>query len=295
MIRIIDGIAYRGTRSDYLKVKAFDLGNGHLEITASRVIKWEEMQWDQIAMEDYLECLEARKLGPGYEEEKRARHAEQAARRAKKRVRLLCKAMGVDTLLTLTYKANQQDLALCKKHLKEFNRRMLRVMPEFSFVAAFEQQDRGAWHVHIATRRIPLNLADRNRQAAVKLRSYEVIRRIWRSVVGDLGGNIDVSRRKFHSKKSAAQIASYIAKYIVKNFTDGEKWSNRWTKYGNGEVPPPVDLGLVSTPLEAIELAYSLAGGRRICVSRLDRWSDWFVLHAERPPASNMGEFAAVA
>lgn len=282
MIRIIDGVAYEGKRGSSFKVKAADLGGGHLEVTASRVTEWHEMDLTPIAMELLLENLEARKLEPGYEEEKAKRHAEQSARRAKRRVRQLCKVMGVDTLLTLTYRANQEDLALCKRHLKEFNRRLLRVLPDFSFVAAFERQERGAWHVHLATRRIPLNVADRNHQNAVKVRSYEVIRRVWRSVVGDLGGNIDVSRRKYHAKKTAAQIASYIAGYIVKEFTEGEKWSNRWTKYGEGVVPEPVVLGFVSTPLEAIEVAYSLlANDQRVAVARLDRWKDWFVLHAE--------------
>lgn len=282
MIRIIDGVAYEGKRGSHFKVKAVDLGGGHLEVTASRVTEWHEMELTPIAMELLLENLGAQKQEPGYEEKKAAQHAEQSARRAKRRVRQLCKVMGVDTLLTLTYRANQEDLALCKRHLKEFNRRLLRVLPDFAFVAAFERQDRGAWHVHLATRRIPLNLADRNHQNAVKVRSYEVIRRVWRSVVGDLGGNIDVARRKFHARKSAAQIASYIAGYIVKEFAAGEKWSNRWTKYGEATVPDPVVLGLVSCPLDAIEVAYALLSpGHRIAVSRLDRWQDWFVLHAE--------------
>lgn len=284
MIRIIDGIAYMGKSGKHLKVKAHDLGNGHLEVTASRTTEWHELSWDKEAMALYLEAIEANKLEPGYEEERRARHAEQAARRAKKRVRQLCKVMGVDTLLTLTYRANQQDLALCKAHLKEFNRRMLRVLPGFAFVAAFEQQERGAWHVHLATRRIPKELADRNQRNAVKLRSYEVIRRVWRSVTGELGGNIDVQRRKWHAQRSPAQIASYIAGYIVKEFAEGEKWSNRWTKYGDGTVPPAIELGLVGSPLEAVEIAYALLGDMHaIAVERLDRWKDWFVLHAEVP------------
>lgn len=282
MIRIIDGIAYESFSSDQFRVKAYDCGHGHMEVTASRVIGWKELELDANAMENLRDCLEARANDPVEQAEKARLNAERAASRAKKRVRRLCKAMGVDTMLTLTYKANQLDLALCKKHLREFNRRLLRVMPDFSFVAAFERQQRGAWHVHMATRRIPESLADRNRQNVCRMKSYEVIRRIWRSVVGDLGGNIDVARRKFHSRKSAAQIASYIAGYIVKEFSEGEKWSNRWTKYGEGSVPEPIDLGYVSTPQEAVEVAYSLLPeGHRVVVARLDRWKDWFVLHSE--------------
>lgn len=253
-----------------------------MEITASRMVGWREMDLNHVAMENLLETMQARMDDPAEQARKAENNAKRAATRAKKRVRQLCKVLGVDTMLTLTYKANQQDLAVTKKHLYEFNRRMRRVLPDFAFVAAFERQKRGAWHVHMATRNIPDSLADRNRQNAYRLKSYEVIRRIWRSVVGDLGGNIDVARRKFHSRKSAAQIASYIAKYIVKDYAEGEKWSNRWTKYGEGSVPEPVEIGIYCGPIAAIEAAYALLPeGHRVAIGRLDRWRDWFVLHLE--------------
>lgn len=282
MIRIIDGIAYESFSTENFKLKASDCGNGHLEITASRMVGWREMNLDRLAMENLLETMQARMDDPEEQAKRAENHVKRAATRAKKRVRQLCKAMGVDTMLTLTYRANQQDLDLCKKHLREFNRRMLRALPDFAFVAAFEEQERGAWHVHMATRRIPQSFADRNQQNAVRVKSYEVIRRIWRSVVGELGGTINVARRKFHSRKSAAQIASYIAKYIIKGFAEGDKWSNRWTKYGEGSVPAPVELGIYCGPIAAIEAAYALLPeGHRVAIGRLDRWRDWFVLHTE--------------
>lgn len=282
MIRIIDGIPYESFSTEHFKLKASDCGNGHMEITASRMVGWREMDLNHVAMENLLETMQARMDDPAEQARKAENNAKRAATRAKKRVRQLCKVLAVDTMLTLTYKANQQDLAVTKKHLYEFNRRMRRVLPDFAFVAAFERQKRGAWHVHMATRNIPDSLADRNRQNAYRIKSYEVIRRIWRSVVGELGGNIDVARRKFHSRKSAAQIASYIAKYIVKDYAEGEKWSNRWTKYGEGSVPEPVELGIYCGPIAAIEAAYALLPeGHRVAIGRLDRWRDWFVLHTE--------------
>lgn len=282
MIRIIDGIPYESFSTEHFKLKASDCGNGHMEITASRMVGWREMDLNHVAMENLLETMQARMDDPAEQARKAENNAKRAATRAKKRVRQLCKVLGVDTMLTLTYKANQQDLAVTKKHLYEFNRRMRRVLPDFAFVAAFERQKRGAWHVHMATRNIPDSLADRNRQNAYRIKSYEVIRRIWRSVVGELGGNIDVARRKFHSRKSAAQIASYIAKYIVKDYAEGEKWSNRWTKYGEGSVPEPVEIGIYCGPIAAIEAAYALLPeGHRVAIGRLDRWRDWFVLHTE--------------
>lgn len=285
MIRIIDGIAYESFSTEHFKLKASDCGNGQMEITASRIMGWKELDWDSEKVRWHLQHMDYLESLPDEQEKKARRNAERAARGAKKRVRQLCKAMGVDSMLTLTYRANQQDLAVTKKHIREFNRRMLRVLPDFAFVAAFERQKRGAWHVHMATRNIPESLADRNRQNACRIKSYEVIRRIWRSVVGELGGNIDVARRKFHSRKSAAQIASYIAKYIVKDYAEGEKWSNRWTKYGEGSVPEPVEIGIYCGPIAAIEAAYALLPeGHRIAIGRLDRWRDWFVLHTEPDP-----------
>ena len=282
MIRIIDGTAYRGKSGQQLKVKAHDLGNGHLEVTASRTTEWEELDWSPMVIEAHEDMMAAYREENA--EELRQKHADQSARRAKKRVRQLCKSMGADTLLTLTYRANMTDLALCKAHLKEFNRRLLRVMPDFTCIAAFERQERGAWHVHMATRRIPKELKDRNKQNAVKLKSYDVIRAVWRSVTKDLGGNVDVARRKFHAQRSPAQIASYIAGYIVKEFADGEAWSNRWTKFGKVDIQPALDLGLVNTPLEAVRLAMELVSDlQAVVVSRLDRWKDWYVLHAELP------------
>lgn len=292
MIRIIDGVAYEGKAGQHFKVKAHDLGNGHLEVTASRTTQWSELDWSPSVIADHQEMIA--RYREEHADEVRARNAKRSASRARARVRRLCKVMAVDTMLTLTYRANQTDLALCKRHLKEFARRMVRVMPGFSFVGAFERQDRGAWHVHLATRRVPTQLTyrgkacanDRNMVDRVKVRSYDVIRSVWRSVVGDLSGNIDVARSKRWSAKTPAQIASYIAGYIVKEFAQGELWSNRWTKYGEGEVPEPVELGLVESVRDGMAVAFAcLTGAHSVGRMFLSKWADVFYLSAELPPS----------
>lgn len=284
MIRIIDGVAYEGKGADFFNVKAHDLGNGHLEITGSRGLQWRELDWSPSVIRDHLEMIA--QYREEHAEELRERHAEQAAKRAKKRVRHLCKAMGADTMLTLTYRENVRDLDLCKAHLKEFNRRMLRILPGFRFVAAFEQQERGAWHVHMACERIPSSLPLRGAAALhgylqPKVKSYNAIRAVWRSVTKELGGNIDVANTKRNSGKTPARIAQYIAGYIIKGFREGALHSNRWTKYGAFDVPKPQPLGQVRSMLELVEVAYSLTGDMQIAMDRLDRWKDWFVIHAE--------------
>lgn len=275
----MDGVPYIGKGTDHFRVRAVELGNGHVEATAVRVIAWEEADWSPEYLQDVLDCIDKAKMEQDPEEAK-ARDRKRAARRAKTRVRRLCKVMGADTLLTLTYRGNQTDLDACKRHLKEFNRRMLRVLPGFCMVACFEAQKRGAWHVHIATRAIPAALPG----IKGEWRSFNVIRAIWRSVAGEWGGNIDLQRRKFNSQKSAAQVAAYIAKYIGKTFDEGgiDAGKNRWSKYGDVEVPEPVDLGTVASLHEAINATYGLLlDAQSVSTARLDHWQDWFFVAGE--------------
>lgn len=282
MIRIVNGVAYEGKSGSHFKLKAHDLGNGHLEVSGSRVVEWRELDWSPDVVQNHLDMMD--KYREEHSEELRRRHAEQGAKRAKKRVRQLCKAMGADTLLTLTYRANERDMARCKADLKEFNRRILRLIPGFRFVAAFERQERGACHVHMACERLPVDLPAKN---GVKVKSFNVVRAVWRSVTKDRGGNIDVQASKRRGQRTPARIASYIAGYIIKAFQEGEAESNRWTKYGDFDVPPAVDLGLFSSLQSLIEAGFSLLfSGHRVDCLRLDRWKDWFVLYAEMPPGS---------
>lgn len=270
-------MAFESKGAAHYNLKGHELGNGHLEVTASRGLEWQELQWSPIALELYLESvIRIREEDP---ELVRSRNAERAAKRAKTRVRHLCKAMGADTMLTLTYRENVLDLELCKAHVKAFNRRMERLIPGFRFVAAFEQQDRGAWHVHMATERLPATLPSSN---GVKVKSFNVVRAVWRAVTKELGGNIDVANTKRNSQRSPARIAQYIAGYIVKAFKEGALHSNRWTKYGDFDVPPAVQLGQVSSIREAVAIAYGLLSDcHSIAMDRLDKWQDWFVIHAE--------------
>ncbi len=277
MIRIIDGVAYEGKCGSLISVKAHDLGNGHLEFSGVRNTDWEELDWSALAIEHYLQAVERDK-------EERADELHQkclniAASRAKRRVRRLCKAMGTDTLLTLTYRANVTDLALCKANLKEFVRRVRRVLPGFSAVCGFEQQERGAWHVHMATIRVPSVLAW---GSAARVKSFNVLRAIWRSVTKENGGTVNVAKSKYGKRRSAAEIAAYIAKYISKAFQEGEAGSNRWTKFGDCDVPKPVDLGHFPNMRAVVEACYALVDGCASVVDQhLSRWDDWFFLVIE--------------
>lgn len=253
MFKLIDGIGYeRKIMKDEWMLTRHDLGNGHVEIAATQV--WGLVEMDNQSFvkwglgNDYV----PQELTEDEEEEKRQKNRQRAARRAKSRVRRLCKSMGLDALLTLTYRANVTDSALCRKHLKEFVRRIRRVVLGFAYVAAFEKQQRGAWHVHLAVHALPREL----QWSGCKVKSYSVVRAIWRSVTGELGGNIDQSRRKRSSQSSAAKIAGYLSKYMVKAFEDGDDWSNRFSASSHS-LPAPVRVRLTGAALrDVIALAY---------------------------------------
>lgn len=276
MLRIIDGFVYEGRPSaDRFTVTLHDLGNGHREACIQRATDWVEsgpLDPDSIA----AQVLRGEREDPN-EDEKREANRKRSARRAKTRVRRLCKALGVDCLLTLTYRDNQTDLALMKAHFKEFIRRLKRVIPGFVYVAAFEQQKRGAWHAHIACHRFPTKLVHKG----VRLKSFNVVRAVWRSVSKEWEGNIDSQNAKpWHSP---GRLASYLSKYMLKAFDEGDDWSNRYSGSGVGTIPKPVRLEFVNAVLaELVDLVYG-----EVCVGDCDtftwlsRFGDTFYISTE--------------
>ena len=290
VIRIVDGVIYQSKPGEVIRMKATDLGHGHLEVSAHRPDVWCEADWainppSPGYVQDVLDKLAAAREENA--EDRALSLIKRAAQRAKGRVRQLCKVMGADTLLTLTYKQNVTDETLCKADLKEFVRRLRRVLPDFKAVVGFEQQKRGAWHVHMATLALPAALQNKN---GVKVKSFDLIRSIWRGVAKERGGNIDVASRKRNSKRSPARLAAYLSKYITKAFEDGAKWSNRWTKFGDFDTPRSVQLGEFPTMLDAIRAAYSLALDVQVTASSfVSKWGDSFFVAFESQPRSLRG------
>ena len=295
MIRILDGIAYEGKPSPYFNVSAHELGHGHIEVSAVKRTEWRELDWSPLAIQDYLDCVEALKNDPVAVAEKAAKASKVHANRAKTRVRRLCKSMGADSLLTLTYRFCETDKLQVQKDLREFNRRMLRQLPDFKFVAVFEKQDRGAYHIHMATGGIPTHFmrsspnAQTQKMHSWRVKSFDVIRAVWRGVVGSRQGNIDLARRKRHTSSSSAKIASYISKYILKDFAEGEKNSNRYFAYGIAKIPAAVHLGFVANAIQAVEVCYSVLGDRVVFGQHFSHFGDWFYLHGELLPESRKG------
>lgn len=281
MDRIVGRDRFVSTSGSGYELVRRPLGNGHVECTVRELVTWHHA--GELTEEAYQQYLEAREANA---EERRQANLERAAKRAKTRVRHLCKAAGVDTLLTLTYRANMTCWATLKRHMKEFNRRMARLIPGWFYVAAFERQARGAWHVHMAVHRVPNML---KHACGVKVKSYSVIRSVWHAVVGELGGNADLQPSK--RMRAPSRIAAYLSKYMTKAFADGDAWSNRFSSSKGLSVPKPQRIRFVgwSMPdvLQAVFDDLDSVGyqcSEQLSV-RLSHFKDacWFILDTNIP------------
>ncbi len=224
MHKIIGDTLYARHSKPYAHdIRVHDLGHGHLEAVVMPRYAWHELGpvsphalhdaalaqgsiWVDGAWQPH-QPTEAELL------DRAARNVERSARRAKTKVRRLCKAKGLTTMVTLTYRENMTDRERMARDFDVFVKRLRRVVPDLQYVCVFERQKRGAWHAHIAVPRVFSHYLHKG----VLVRSYDLLRSMWRGVVGVDGGNIDVSRNK-RLGRSAARLASYLAKYISKGF-----------------------------------------------------------------------------
>ena len=193
---------------------------------------------------------------------------ERARRRAAATVRHRCKAMGVGSLWTLTYRENVQDRELVLKHFDLFRRKVAKLLGGWHYVSILEPQERGAWHIHMATLPLPARFVI----GGHKVKSWDLMRRIWRGIVGDLGGNFDEAKQsvrygpnkgKSKSFKNGAQIASYIAGYMAKDFGDAELNRKRYSASTGTVIPAPMRLTFDADSCELrdlIQRAYDSVG-----------------------------------
>lgn len=241
--RVIDGTLYARHTLPYAHdIRVHALGHGHTEAVVMPRYSWHEV--DNLSPSALADCkasegsiwvngawevhepTEAEKL------DKLAQNVERSSRRARTKVRRLCKAKALTTMVTLTYRENMEDRSRMARDFDVFVKRVRRVIPGFQYVCVFERQKRGAWHAHIA---VPRVLAHYLHQGML-VRSYDLLRSMWRGVVGVDGGNIDVSRNKRLSR-SSARLASYLSKYISKGF--GESVGSGDSYRASGRALPP--------------------------------------------------------
>lgn len=331
--RIIDGIVYEGKLlPDVWDISVFEV-NGHRELSARNAVEWVEAG---IAGRDV-----SRDWGDGYlgaptpeqlakwakqdaadEEDRRLKQQRKAAARAKSKARRFIKEEGFDEMLTLTYRKNQTDRELAKKHLKEWVRRMkVALGGQFRYCAGPEPQERGAWHWHVATNKLPAMA----KHKGVKVKAWEVGTRIWRDVVGPVeiegpllpgqerpvmpgglcyvGGKPRNPRHKRRRNMSIGKIAAYISKYILKDCENNPAEKNRYSRSNSAprthsEVAGPllpgekrriVSSGPVKTNqrwygltlTEVIERAFRCSDGDSIVSHRIGPFKDSYWLVTE--------------
>lgn len=261
--------------------------NGHRETSARQAVVWHEVaDWNPYldAIGNPLEPQElTEKELAALAEEKRLRSLKKSAQRAQTQCRRAIKSSGFDELLTITYRENQQDRELCKKHFKEWVRRMKRALPDFQYCAGFEAQDRGAMHVHLATHRLPKHAM----YQGVKIEAWKLGTKVWRSIVGEDNGLVFVGGKSKwgmgrHRKMSLAKMAAYVSKYIMKDFEKSPVGSNRYSRSDNIELPPVQHVRLEGCGLrEAIETIFQCDGGDVIVSHRVGRFGDSYWLCTE--------------
>lgn len=271
--------------------------NGVLERSARPVIAWREMGNISAPMtyEERAAYIVHEFTGADREarlqelrdemEERRLRSLRSSARRAKTMCRRVIITEGFDELLTLTYRENQEDRELCKVHFKEWYRRMKRALGGFRFCASFERQERGAMHVHIATHKLPQMATHRG----VRIKAWELGTRIWRDIVGANNGLCFVGgRSKFGlprgRKGGLAKMASYVSKYIMKDFENAPDEKNRYSR-SNGTVVGKVEkYRLHCTLRELIEVTFEQGDGDVVISHRVSKWSDgvWLVTEGKK-------------
>lgn len=229
------------------RARVFDLGHGQIEAIISPVRDWVECEpLSPSALADAIEQQHVvHALTPLEREERDVKNEERSCRRARTKVRRLAKYKRLDTMLTLTYTENQQDRKLAQRHLAAFIRRVRLVIPAFEYVAVAETQKRGAWHWHMAVKQVSSGY-----WVGGKYRhSWNLLRSIWRSVIAG-GGNVDV-KAPGKPGRGVHKLASYLTKYITKDFASGVKNQNRYQASGSA-LPDGVTLELPTLGQAAI-------------------------------------------
>ncbi len=277
-------VLFEGTRvPDAWEVFTWS-ANGVLERSARPVIEWREVCEINPVLDACGNPVEPAEPTPEELEEKRRKAALSAARRAKTMCRRVIITEGFDELLTLTYRENQTDRALCKRHFEAWYRRMKRALGGFRFCASFERQERGAMHVHIATHKLP----EHAKFKGVKVKAWELGTRIWRDIVGADNGLCFVGgRSRWGGRRrnmSLAKMAAYVSKYILKDFEDSPLESNRYSR-SNGVVVGEIHrMTLRCTLAELLDVTFEAGEGDVVIAHRVSKWKDgmWFCTEGPR-------------
>lgn len=286
MERYVNGLWFEGVVvPDKWVIRTWE-ANGVMERSAAPYVMWREIHdfgfkhdgWTPIRPVDPVEDAELI-------EERREKALRSAANRAKTTCRRVIITEGFNELLTLTYRDNQPDRELCKVHFKEWVRRMKRALGgQFRYCAAFERQDRGSMHVHLATHKLPKNPM----YEGVRIKAFELGTKVWRSIVGKDNGLCFVGgkkRGKWHRKWTLAKMAAYVSKYITKDYKDAPSESNRYSRSNGVQVGEVHTMEVECSYLELFGLCYEHLPGDTTIALRANHFNDrlWFCKESVGP------------
>jgi hypothetical protein len=127
-------------------------------------------------------------------------------------------ALGLDHLLTLTYKANVTEFAVTLSHLRRFIRLVRKKYPGYRWVAVPEIQEGrhertgfAVYHWHLAVK---------------GFQDVRYLRQVWKHVVGE--GNIDVRGPGRRTRCGKLDLSYYLVKYISKKVDDVNSGLHRY-------------------------------------------------------------------
>lgn len=146
--------------------------------------------------------------------------------RSKKIVYQKILTLNADTLLTLTYRDNQEDLELAWKHFRAFSKLMKKRYPAtWQYVCVPERQERGAIHFHLAIR---------------GYYHWNTVRAFWRKAISS-DGNVDFKKKRNGRGyvTDPKKIARYLAKYLTKQ--DMVQFNKRRYSSSRIELPQPIN------------------------------------------------------
>lgn len=287
MNRIIDGALYeRKTVPGAWEIRT-KTRNGVTERIARPYRSWEEVglapAWMLVPFDPLDPVKDAEFI-----EEKRLENLRKNAKRAKVACKWFIIQERFDEMLTLTYKENQTDERLFKEHFAKWLRRMKAALPGFRYCAGFEPQDRGAWHAHVATHKLP----EHAQYKGVRIPAWRLGTEIWRDVVGDLGGLCFVGGKpgrwgnKRRRNLGLYKMANYVSKYILKHYELVPEGKNRYSR-SNGEAKVSAEvihLANVASLSELIGCIFELADGATVVSHRVGKLQDFYLLATEGPP-----------
>lgn len=256
--RIIDATLYIRSDTPYAHdIRVHELGHGHIEATVSPRYGWSEVDnLSPQAHADYMDQLRNPPAPTPQELLDRAcRSREKATQRAKTCVRRHIKSKNLDQMITLTYRENVTDRDTHLRNFDVFIKRVRRVIPNFEFVVTHERQKRGAWHSHLAVRRVFPVYTYKN----TLVKSYTLLNHLWRAS-HESGGSCHVS--PVHKKRrSVSWIASYLAKYIGKDIgAEVPKYGNTFSASAGSPPAPLSFLSLHQTTWPAVADMLDLIG-----------------------------------